>query len=156
MKTAIHFYRFLLCLYPRSYKEAFRAPMLQTFIDHYQDVEKSEGRVSVRFLFSTLADEVQDIARQHTTLLTERNTFLKVTIGKLLLSMLLLIPLYTTFYVVLVKTSLALHHPHVSGIGVLIVLALLLVVPGICSLMASYVLASAFVNVFPSRETKNA
>jgi hypothetical protein len=147
MKTAIHVYSFLLSLYPHKYQQAFRAQMLQTFIDQYQDIEKSGGGVSTGFWCSTIADEVQNIARQHTILLTNKNPFLKVTIGKLLLSMLLVIPVYPIFYVLLVKTSLALPHPHLSGIGVLIALALLLVVPGVGSLVTSCVLASAMVSL---------
>jgi hypothetical protein len=156
MKTATKLYSFLLSLYPRGYQQAFRAQMMQTFVDHYQDVEKLESHVSIGFWFSTIADEAQNIARQHTTLLTERNPFLRVTIGKLLLSMLLLIPFYATFFVLLVKISLALSHPHVSGIGVLVAFLLLLVVPGACGLGVSYLLASALVSIFRKRKASSA
>ena len=152
MKTAMHIYNLLLSLYPRSYQKAFRAQMQQTFIDSYKDVEESEGHESIRFWLSTIADEAQNIARQHADSLTEGNNFLKITCGKLLVSTLLFIPLYAAFGASLVKLSLALPHPHLSGIAVLIALSLLLVLPGILSVTMSYLVASAFVSLFPKRK----
>ena len=154
MKHANQIYKVLLKLYPQSYREAFGTQMMQTFIDHYADVEKSEGRVSLSFWLSVITDEVRNIPAQHLTPLKGTGTFLEVTVTKLALSAVLLIPLYVLFYAVLVQVSLALPHPHLSGIGVLIALAALLLLPGVFSLVASYALASAVVRILPSPEVR--
>ncbi len=156
MKNAVRIYDVLLRFYPQSYQEAFGAQMRQTFIDHYRDVEESEGRVSVGFWFSTLTDEMQNIFRQHATALAEGNGFLKVTFWKSVVAAVFGLPLYIIFYLLLVKVSLALPHPHVSGISAILALAaVLLVFPGVLSLMVSYVLASTLIRVVSERRVRN-
>ncbi len=156
MKNAIRLYNVILMFYPHSYREFFGAQMMQTFMDNYKDVEESDGSVSIRFGISAITDEIQNILRQHATSLTEGNNFLKVTVSKLVVSAILLVPLYAVFCALLVKISLALPHPHVSGIGALIALtAILLLLPGLLGGMTSWVFASALVSVFPKRKVCN-
>ena len=152
MKTARRVYSMLLMLYPHGYRKAFGAEMMQTFIDHYADVEKSEGRVSMTFWLWAMADEIKNVARQHAAPRTARDSFLRVTTTKLIMSALLLVPLYAVFYAVLVNVSLALPHPHVSGVGVVFTLAALCLLPGVLSGVCGYVIASAVVSVFTGRK----
>ncbi|CAN5853967.1 hypothetical protein BH10CHL1_BH10CHL1_22570 [soil metagenome] len=154
MKNAKLMYNGLLKFYPPSYRKEFGTQMMQTFIDHYQDVEKSEGRVSINFWRSAITDEIKNITKQQITVLIEENNFLKVSVSTLAVSAVLFMPLYALFYVALVKVSLALPHPHVSGIGVIIVLAMLLLLPGGLSLIVSYMLANEFVTVFTKHKVK--
>lgn len=152
MKNAIRIYNALLRFYPASYRSAFGAQMLQTFIDHYKD-EVSGGHVNIRFWISTITDEFQNIAAQYGNLLMEGNSLRKVTVWKLLIAAVFIVPLYAIFYALLVRVSLALPHPHVSGISVVIALAaLLLVFPGALSITASYLLANMLVSLFAKRK----
>ncbi|MCX6049666.1 MAG: hypothetical protein NT075_31590 [Chloroflexi bacterium] len=154
MKNAQLIYNGLLKFYPHNYRKEFGAQMMQTFIDHYQDVEKSEGRVSINFWRLAITDEVKNITKQQITFLIEENNFQKVSVSTMVVSALLFMPLYALFYVALVKVSLALPHPHVSGIGVIIALAALLLFPGVLSMVVSYMLAHAFVSVFTKHKVK--
>ena len=152
MKTAIRIYNFLLRLYPPGYRKEFGAQMMQTFMDHYEDIEKAGGRTGMYFWSLTVTDEVRNIARQRAAFLTEENNFLKVSVWKLVISGILLLPLYAIFCASLVKISLALPHPHVSGIFAIIAMATVAVIlPGLFSVVVSYTLASAFVGIFPRR-----
>jgi len=158
MSKAVRAYQLLLHLYPRRYRSAFAAQMLQTFIDYYADVERSEGRVSVQFWLSAITDEVTNIGRQHMLSLTE-NGFLRPTSWKLLLAAVFLVPLYPVFLVGVVKTSLALPHPPLSGIGVVVGFAALLVIPSALGLLVSYLLAglaSALAGTFAGRRPAQA
>jgi len=153
MSKAVCAYKLLLYLYPRRYRVAFAAQMLQTFIDYYTDVERSEGRVSTRFWLSAITDEVTNIGRQHMLSLAE-NGLLRPTTSKLLLAAVFLVPLYPVFLVGVVKTSLALPHPPLSGIGVLIAFAAILLIPSALGLIVSYLLAgfvSALAGTFADR-----
>ena len=60
-------YNVILKFYPRNYRKAFGAQMMQTFSDHYQDIIESKGRVSIIFWLSTITDEIKNITRQHFT-----------------------------------------------------------------------------------------
>ena len=156
MKNAQQIYNALLYLYPRSYRKAFGAQMMQTFRDQYQDVEKSEGRVCTRFWLSAIADEIKNIATQHLTGFREGAILREVTASKVITSAVLLIPLYVVFYAALVNIALAVPHPHLSGIGVLIALGGLFLLPGAFSIMAGCALASTFASVFPRRKGRTA
>ncbi len=151
MKTATYIYNLLLQLYPRSYRNAFGAQMLQTFVDQYTDVATSAGRVSMHFWVFTVTDEMNNITRQHIESIMEAHPFLQITVPKLVVSAVLLIPLYAVCYAALVTASLVLPHPHVSGLGFLLALAALVLLSGVFSVVASYVLASTLVRVFPTR-----
>ena len=83
-------------------------------------------------------------------------SFFRVTSSKLIASAVLLVPLYAVFLAAFAKAVLALPHPHVSGLGVVAALAALALVPGIFSLTASYVFASAIVRVFLKRQVRTA
>lgn len=147
MKNAMRIYSALLKLYPRSYRSAFGVQMLQTFIDHHEDVEKSEGSVGAGFWLSVMGDEIRNIAAQHLISVRDENSFLKLTGPERVVSALLLVPLGALFYAALVGTSLALPHPPLTGISVLVALAVLLLLSGLLSLAASYILASVLVGV---------
>jgi hypothetical protein len=153
MRNAVRTYKLLLSLYPYDYRAAFAAPMLQAFIDHYTDVERCEGQVSMRFWLSTIADELVNIRRQRMMSWTEEG-FLRATTWKLLLAAAFLVPLYPVFLAGVVKTSLTLPHPSLSGIGVIVAFGALLVIPSILGLTVSYLLAclvSALVGTFSGR-----
>ena len=152
MKNALRIYKSLLRLYPHRYRKEFGEQMTQTIIDCYKDTEQSKGIFRMRFWLPAIADEIQNVARQHLTSLTAEGNFLKVTAGRLIISAMLFIPLYAIFGVLLVRISLALPHPHISGVGVLIAFALLLVLPGIVSAIVSYLLASALLCIVPKRK----
>ncbi len=156
MKGPIRFYKFLLSLYPMSHQRACGAQMLQTFIDHYRDVEKSRGRVGMYFWLAIISDEIPSIARERTILLWEGNSFWKMTGWKVVLSLPSMILLYAASCALLVKLSLSLPHPHVSGIGFLFALAYLLAVPAIFSAAASYALASVLLSLLPRRKAGKA
>src|SRR3954454_21704441 len=87
------FYDLLLRLYPHSYRTLFGTQMRQTFIDHYQDVEASEGVVSMQFWLALITDEIPNIAREHAASMLERHPFLKFTTSKLVLAALIFSPL---------------------------------------------------------------
>jgi|GEM_PF-2643319 hypothetical protein len=131
MKNALQFYRLLLTLYPRAFRAAFGAQMLQTFLDQYADVEASEGAVGLAFWLFLLADEARSIAEQHR----------RASAARLALAAALFLPLFAVFYAALVRVSLALPHPPVSGAGFLLALAGLLLLPGILGAVVSYTLA---------------
>jgi hypothetical protein len=151
MKNAIRIYNFLLRFYPRSYRETFGAQMMQTFSDQYEEVQASEGQVSIHFWLWTIADEIQNIVREQMSWLPQVNHFVKVSIGKLILSAVFLLPLYPIFVLVFIRTSLALPHPSVSGFSALFALAaVLLVLPGVASILVSYLLASTIAATFSS------
>ena len=156
MKNARTLYAALLKLYPRRYRQAFGAQMLQTFLDHYQDVVTTEGRVGLAFWWATLCDEVPNIVRQHATAWIEERSFLQPSAAKLALAALLLFPLFALCYAAFVHVCLTLPHPHTGGIGVLFALAALLLLPGGVSLMVSYILASACIHLFAGRKAEAA
>ena len=140
-------YKALLKLYPTGYRSAFGDEMLQTFIDHYRDVEEAEGGVVISFWLSVVTDEMRNIAAQHRKSLMEADTFLEVTAPKLAIAAVLLIPLYAALYAVLVKVALSLPHPPLSGLAVAIALATLVLLPGLMSIATSYALASVLIEV---------
>lgn len=151
MKSAIRIYALLLHLYPRRYRATFGAQMRQTFIDQYQDLQASQGHVGPRFWLALFSDEIQNIVREHMSWLTQENHFLKLSIAKVILAALFLIPLYPAFVLLFVRTSLALPHPSISGLGALIALAaVLLILPGVASILVSYLLASILAIPFAS------
>lgn len=152
MKNARFLYAQLLKLYPRSYREAFGAEIMQTFMDHYMDVEQSEGCVSIAFWLPMISDEIKNILEQQRASLMEENTFLKMTLSKWVLSGVFLIPLFILCYAALVKVALALPHPPVSGMGVLFALATLLLFSSVFSVVSSCLLANALVSVFLKRK----
>jgi hypothetical protein len=154
MKNAKRLYNALLNRYPHRYRKEFGAQMMRTFIDHYQDVQKSEGRVGMSFWFSAIADEISNITQQHLTSLMEENSFLKVTASKLMVSALLFLPLYAVLYAIIVRASLALPHPPLSGSGVTIALTAILLFPSVVSAAGSYVLASALASIFYCAQQK--
>ncbi len=152
MNIAKQLYTLLLRLYPRSYRNAFGADMLQTFVDQYTDVKTSAGRVSMYFWLSTVTDELQNILRQYRTSLTEGHAFLRLTVTKLVVSAMLLIPLYPLCYAALVSAALRLPHPSVSGLGFLGVLAMVVLLAGIFSGATSYLLVSLVLSVRSQRK----
>ena len=154
MKDAKRIYNTLLKLYPHRYRKEFGAQMMQTFIDNYTDVEKSEGYVSMFFWLSTVTDEIKNILEQQRTSLRDKNTTLNVTVPMLIVLAALFLPLYAVFFAALVKVSLTLPHPPMSGIGVAIALTALLVLPGVVSMAVSYALASALASVFQKRKVR--
>ena len=146
MKTAQQIYNLLVQLYPRSYRNLFGAEMMQTFMDHYQDVEASAGKVNMQFWLALIIDEMPSIAREHAASQLTRHPFLQLTISKVVIGVMILIPLYSLLFALLVKIALAIPHPPLHGLAVLITFALLLLLPGVFSIMVSYLLASAFVS----------
>lgn len=148
MKTAHDLYAALLTLYPPRYRKAFGAEMRQTFLDQITDIERSEDCVSLAFWLTTLADEIPNILEQHRIALLEEHSFLRDTPSKRILTAMLFLPLYAVFYAALVRTALVIPHPPISGIGVLVVLATLLLFAGILSAVTGYLLASALVSLF--------
>src|SRR5690606_25439935 len=64
MTGAARFYGSLLRLYPRSYRQAFGAEMLQTFVDWHDDVAGADGRVGIRSWLPMVADEARNIVGQ--------------------------------------------------------------------------------------------
>ena len=56
-RFAVHFYRFLLLVYPRSFRDAFGCEMVQTFRDCYRDALQQDGALgAVRLWGGLLAD----------------------------------------------------------------------------------------------------
>lgn len=151
MKIARRLYKLLLTLYPHSYRTAFGEQMMQTFIDHYTDVATSVGRVRMDFWLFMIIDEIKNIMRQQMISLREDRTLLTVTVAKVVVSAVLLIPLSALCYAILVNAILAVPHPPVSGIGFLIALAALVLFSGVLSVVVSYVLASLVVRALPKR-----
>ena len=87
MSGAARLYRFLLRLYPRSYREDFGAEMLQTFLDWHEDVTRAYGRVGIGRWLAMIADELANIATQRLTSLAggdplkfSRPTLLKLAV----------------------------------------------------------------------------
>src|SRR5262245_30279244 len=62
---AVRFYARLLRLYPRSYREAFGAHMLQTFKDHYTDVVAHAGKAGLSFWLGVVSDAVTSISCEY-------------------------------------------------------------------------------------------
>lgn len=152
MKNAVRTYNLLVRCYPRKYRDAFGAQMLQTFSDHYADVKESDGHVGVRFWSSLIADELPNQVRQRVAYLTESDGLLKVPVGRATAVAVFVLPLYATFCGLLVKLALALPHPPVSGIFAIIAMATVaIVLPGILSLMVSCLLASALASTVTKR-----
>lgn len=152
MKTAKRIYRLLLALYPPHYRNGFGKQMMQTFIDQYRDVASTEGQVRMDFWRFLITDELQNIVRQHLIALGESYPFLRLTTTKVMLSALLFLPLYVTFYTILVTVVLTMPHPQVNGVWFLLALAMLLLLPAVCSMLVSYVLASMLINRLPKRK----
>ncbi len=92
--------------------------------------------------------------RQHLTSLAEGHSFLRPTVTKLIVSAMLLIPLYAVFYAALVSASLLLPHPPVSGLAFLYALAGLVLLSGILSVVASYLLVSLFFSLLSQRKMR--
>lgn len=152
MKTAIRTYNLLLKFYPRQFRKEFGAQMIQTFRDHYNDLEKSGGHMGMFFWFMATKDEVRNIFRQRLAFFTEGNRLLKMSVEKLVLSAILVLPLYGIFCASIVNISLTLPHPPLSGIYAIIAMATVAVIlPGILSVVLSYTLASAFVSIVTNR-----
>lgn len=151
MKNVKRAYSTLLKLYPPSYQKAFGEQSMQTFIDSCEDTIQSEGRVGFVFLHAMFTDEVKNIATQHLISFSERNDFLRLTVSKLVVSASIILPMYVVSFFINVKISLGLAHPAVSGLGVVLALAMLLFVSGVLSVVVSYVLASAVVCLFSKR-----
>ena len=151
MKTAKRLYTLLLMLYPQSYRTAFGEQMLQTFVDHYTDVATAAGGVGLDFWLLMVSDEITNIVRQQLVSLSAGRARLRVTAAKVVVSAVLLVPLYVVCYATLISAVLSAPHPPVSGIGVLIALAGLVLLSGILSAAASYALASLVVRVLPKR-----
>jgi hypothetical protein len=126
---------------------------MQTFTDQYCDLKKSSGRIGITFWLAALVDEIAGIMRERTTWLREGKGFLRITGWKVVLSGLLLVPLYVASYAALVKISLALPHPVASGIGFLLALAFLLLCPAAFSMVVSYLLASTLVSILPTAKS---
>ena len=156
MRNAKRFYNALLTLYPHGYRKAFGAQMMQTFLDYYADVETSEGRVSAAFWLSAITDEIKNIAEQRMASPGEGNKSVKITAFQGVVSAGLFFPLYAVFYAALVKISLALPHPPVSGIGFLIALTGLFLIPGVLSVVTGCVIANALMSVFPAHKSRSA
>ena len=148
MKTAERIYGVLLTLYPRGYREAFGPEMMQTFLDHYEDVARSGGHVGSGFWLSALTDEIKNIARQHRASLTTAGDLSKVSTTASVVSALLFVPLCAVFYAALVTVSLAVPHPPVSGVGVVVTLSGLLFLSAVLSAVSSSALAGALVRAF--------
>lgn len=83
MNNARTLYTALLKLYPCRYRQAFGTQMLQTFLDHYQDMVSTEGRVGLAFWWATFCDEVPNIVRQRVTAWTEERSFLQPSVATL-------------------------------------------------------------------------
>ncbi|MBV9281776.1 MAG: hypothetical protein JOZ41_16990 [Chloroflexi bacterium] len=62
---ALRRYGLLVRLYPRAHREAFGAQMQQAFVDHYRDVEESQGRVGITFWLGEFGDAAVSIGREH-------------------------------------------------------------------------------------------
>ncbi len=148
MKHAIRLYSLLVTLYPRGFRETFGAQMRQTFADHYEDVERSEGHVGLRFWLALAVDELQHVGRQHADSLTKGGVLRKAVVGKAVVVALFFLPLYAACLGLMVNLALALPHPHVSGIFVVIAIAsVVLVLPGIVSLTVSCLLVNALASI---------
>ena len=130
--------------------------MLQSFTDHYEDTVRLQGQVGPRFWLPVIADEIQNIVQQHAATLFGEHPFFKLTTGKAIIALLVLMPLYVIGFFALVRITLALPHPSVSGIGVIFAFALLLTLPGVLSAVVCYTFACALAFVIPKRGTLRA
>ena len=122
LPRAIRFYSLLLKFYPAPYRQAFTQQMLQTFKDHYNDMDEEERHMSVVFWFGVLSDELKGIAREQAIALWRREwLFFGIILG------ILIIPLGAqvglTFYVNL-PSDLADVLTLVSTFGPLLVIML--------------------------------
>ncbi len=76
IRRAARRYAALLRLYPKRYRQAFGAQMLQTFKDYYRDASEREGGVGLTFWLAVVGDELQGIAREQTMTLRARRILL--------------------------------------------------------------------------------
>ena len=82
MKNARTLYTALLKLYPGRYQEEFGLQMLQTFLDHYQDLVSTQERMGLAFWWATLCDEVPNIVRQRVTAWREERNFFEPSVER--------------------------------------------------------------------------
>jgi len=144
MKGPLRVYGLLIRLYPRPFRDAFAAQMLQTFADLYQDVAAAEGRAGVRFWLPLVADEVQNVVKQHAISLTERTVSLNVPVARAVVAALIFLPLYPVLCGLTVKLALSVPHPSIGGVAAIAAMGLVaLILPGIVSVAASCFLAGA-------------
>jgi hypothetical protein len=156
MKNALRAYGALLRLYPASYRQEFGAEMLQTFRDHYFDIQNSKAETGAVFWFSAIVDETKNIVRQNVSSLGDANGFFKPSWPKVLTALFVL-PFYVLCSAATVKLSLAIPHPAVSGLGAVLALAMtLVIVPAAISVVSSYFLAFSIVRMFRRKRTASA
>jgi hypothetical protein len=150
--NATQFYRLLLNLYPRRYREAFGDDMLQTFSDYHADVKTLNGHADVQFWTLLLADDLRNAGRQHLASLTEGDGTVTLSAGRLALAALFLIPLFVFLSAASVMVALAAPHPPISGIIVPIALVMVgVVVPGALGAAVSWGLAGAVRHLWAKR-----
>jgi hypothetical protein len=151
--NATQFYRLLLQhLYPRRYREAFGDDMLQTFSDYYADAKALNDHAGVRFWASLIADDLQNAGRQHLASLTEGDGTVTLSVGRLALAALFLIPLFVFLSAASIMVALAVPHPPVNGIIVPIALVMVgVVVPGVFGAAVSWGLAGVVQGLWSKR-----
>lgn len=69
---AEHVYALWLHLYPRAYRDAYGALMLQLFRDMCRDALATQGKVGMALWLGVAADEAKSLAREHGAALRAR------------------------------------------------------------------------------------
>jgi hypothetical protein len=126
----------------------FASEMEQTFADLYREADHT-GRLSLgMFLVAFLIDELRNILAQHWTELAVARRTGTIPAGQILLAAFLVIPCWVGATGISVSLALALPHPALSGVFVLVALALvLLIVPTLVALAVSWLLARATLHI---------
>lgn len=147
-----HCYRLLLRLYPRRFREEFGDDMLQTFLDYHADATAGDGQAGFRFWTFLIVDDLRSAARQHLATVTGGSGTVTLSIGRLALTMLFLVPLFVVLSAASVTIALAVPHPPVNGIIVPIALVMVgIVVPGTVGAAISWSLAGAVQHLWAKR-----
>ncbi len=154
MKTAVFLYSIVLRVYPRSYRVAFGADMLQTFIDSYGDMEAPGKLAHLRFWLFMLGDELGNIVQQHGVAFVQRYPFYRVSLPRLLVAGLCFIPAFIVCYAVLISITLWLPLPAVSGLGFPLALLALTMLSAIASGFGSYTLACTLARAVPAHHVR--
>ena len=107
---AIRFYSFLLSWYPSYFSEKFHSEMLQTFKDHYVDVDENEGGAGIGFWFDTISDDMLGIVREQLSASKRKSIYRSVIFvtACLFLGSFLIIPVVSLFLLYISQVSLLL------------------------------------------------
>ena len=148
----IRVYRLLLRAYPRRYREEFGDDMLQTFTDYHTDIVATNGHAGVQFWAPLIADDLRNAGRQRLASLSDGDGTSTLSVGRLVLAALFLVPIFVLLSAASVTVALAMPHPPINGIVVPIALVTVaIVVPGTLGAAICWGLAGAAQHLWSKR-----